>query len=49
MIHQISEWNEDWNEGGKKIHIKCTYDDIEVLNINLPKQLLRDGLQRALG
>jgi hypothetical protein len=45
MMHQIFEWNE-W---GKKIHIKCTHYDIEVLKKELSKQWLRDGLQRALG
>nr|AND47535.1 hypothetical protein RF1 [Sphagnum lenense] len=45
LLFQIPEWNEDWNEWNKEIHIKCTYDGTEVSEKELPEQWLRDGLQ----
>jgi hypothetical protein len=39
-MHEISEWNENWNEWKRKFHIKCTHDDIEVSKKELPKQWL---------
>nr|UPM51690.1 hypothetical chloroplast RF1 [Takakia lepidozioides] len=45
FLFQIPEWNEDWNEWNKEIHVKCTYDGIEVSERELPEQWLRDGLQ----
>nr|YP_010881401.1 hypothetical chloroplast RF19 [Moerckia flotoviana]WIA67354.1 hypothetical chloroplast RF19 [Moerckia flotoviana] len=39
------EWNEDWVEWNKEIHIRCTYDGTEVSEKELPEQWLRDGLQ----
>lgn len=38
MMHQISKWNEDWNEWKKEIHIQCTH---EVSKKKLPKKWLR--------
>ncbi|KAG6540752.1 hypothetical protein Mapa_017890 [Marchantia paleacea] len=40
-----SEWNQDWYEWNKEIHIRCTYDGTEVSEKELPEQWLRDGLQ----
>jgi hypothetical protein len=34
LLFQIPEWNEDWNEWNKEIHIKCTYDGTEVWRRN---------------
>nr|YP_009041054.1 Ycf1 [Tetraphis pellucida]AIB08491.1 Ycf1 [Tetraphis pellucida] len=45
LLFQTPEWNEDWNEWQKEIHIKCTYDGTEVSEKELPEQWLRDGLQ----
>ena len=45
FLFQIPEWNEDWSEWNKEIHIKCTYDGTEVSEKELPEQWLRDGLQ----
>jgi hypothetical protein len=45
VLFQVPEWNKDWNEWNKEIHIKCTYDGTEVSEKELPEQWLRDGLQ----
>jgi hypothetical protein len=44
-LFQIPEWNEDWNEWNKEIHIECTYDGTKVSEKELLEQWLRDGLQ----
>nr|YP_009668033.1 Ycf1 [Jubula hutchinsiae]QCW58808.1 Ycf1 [Jubula hutchinsiae] len=45
LLFQKTEWTEDWFEWNKEIHIRCTYDGIEVSKEELPEQWLRDGLQ----
>nr|YP_009667951.1 Ycf1 [Radula japonica]QCW58726.1 Ycf1 [Radula japonica] len=45
LLFQNPEWNEDWYQWNKEIHIKCTYDGTEVSKEELPEQWLRDGLQ----
>jgi hypothetical protein len=45
FLFQTPEWNEDWSEWSKEIHIRCTYDGTEVSEKELPEQWLRDGLQ----
>lgn len=45
FLFQNPEWNEDWSEWSKEIHIRCTYDGTEVSEKELPEQWLRDGLQ----
>nr|QYB18298.1 Ycf1 [Sphaerocarpos texanus] len=45
LLFQIPEWNLDWYEWNKEIHIRCTYDGTEVSEKELPEQWLRDGLQ----
>nr|YP_010705013.1 Ycf1 [Porella grandiloba]WCQ78549.1 Ycf1 [Porella grandiloba] len=45
FLFQNPEWNEDWSEWNKEIHIRCTYDGTEVSKEELPEQWLRDGLQ----
>nr|YP_009667785.1 Ycf1 [Schistochila macrodonta]QCW58560.1 Ycf1 [Schistochila macrodonta] len=45
LLFQNTEWNQDWSEWNKEIHIRCTYDGTEVSEKELPEQWLRDGLQ----
>nr|QYB18471.1 Ycf1 [Conocephalum salebrosum]QYB18559.1 Ycf1 [Conocephalum salebrosum] len=45
FLFQKPEWNQDWYEWNKEIHIRCTYDGTEVSEKELPEQWLRDGLQ----
>lgn len=45
LLLQNPEWDEDWSEWNREIHIRCTYDGTEVSEKELPEQWLRDGLQ----
>nr|YP_009825531.1 hypothetical protein RF1 [Botrychium lunaria]QIU83346.1 hypothetical protein RF1 [Botrychium lunaria] len=45
LLFQSPEWNEDWTEWNREIHIKCTYDGIEFSDTHLPGRWFREGLQ----
>nr|ARV78141.1 hypothetical chloroplast RF1 [Aneura pinguis]WGO60875.1 hypothetical chloroplast RF1 [Aneura pinguis]WGO60961.1 hypothetical chloroplast RF1 [Aneura pinguis] len=45
FLFQNPEWNKDWFEWNREIHIRCTYDGTEISEKELPEQWLRDGLQ----
>nr|QNH93634.1 Ycf1 [Christensenia aesculifolia] len=45
LLFQFPEWNEDWTEWNREIHIKCTYDGTEFSDTKLPGRWLREGLQ----
>nr|ARX11550.1 hypothetical protein [Ginkgo biloba]AWJ59941.1 hypothetical protein [Ginkgo biloba]AWJ60196.1 hypothetical protein [Ginkgo biloba]AWJ60366.1 hypothetical protein [Ginkgo biloba] len=45
LLFQVPEWDEDWKEWGREIHIKCTYDGIEFSETELPDGWLKDGIQ----
>nr|WGO60187.1 hypothetical chloroplast RF1 [Aneura pinguis]WGO60273.1 hypothetical chloroplast RF1 [Aneura pinguis] len=45
LLFQNPEWNKDWFEWDREIHIRCTYDGTEISEKELPEQWLRDGLQ----
>nr|YP_009158400.1 hypothetical protein [Macrozamia mountperriensis]AFS64334.1 hypothetical protein [Macrozamia mountperriensis]BAR93606.1 hypothetical protein [Macrozamia mountperriensis] len=45
LLFQVPEWDEDWGEWSKEIHIKCTYDGIEFSETEFPDRWLRDGIQ----
>nr|AHZ58033.1 hypothetical protein [Tmesipteris elongata] len=45
MLFQSPEWKEDWTEWEQEIHIKCTYDGIEVSDTELPAHWFKEGLQ----
>eukprot|EP00249_Psilotum_nudum_P019374 c27221_g1_i1 orf=593-5704(+) len=45
MLFQSPEWKEDWAEWNQEIHIKCTYDGIEVSHRHLPAHWFKEGLQ----
>nr|AJB98606.1 Ycf1 [Botrychium sp. ternatum/japonicum] len=45
LLFQPPEWNEDWTEWNREIHIKCTYDGVEFSDTHLPGRWFREGLQ----
>nr|YP_009974257.1 Ycf1 [Ptisana novoguineensis]QNH94083.1 Ycf1 [Ptisana novoguineensis] len=45
LLFQFPEWDEDWTEWNREIHIKCTYDGNEFSDTKLPGRWLREGLQ----
>nr|AJE61701.1 conserved hypothetical protein Ycf1 [Plagiogyria glauca] len=42
---QDSEWDKDWMERRREIHIKCTYDGEEFSHSRFPGRWLKEGLQ----
>lgn len=45
LLLQDSEWDKDWKEWRKEIHIKCTYDGEEFSHSRFPGRWLKEGLQ----
>nr|YP_009948641.1 Ycf1 [Sphaeropteris brunoniana]QOH97822.1 Ycf1 [Sphaeropteris brunoniana] len=45
LLLQDSEWDKDWREWRKEIHIKCTYDGEEFSHSRFPGRWLKEGLQ----
>nr|YP_009113797.1 hypothetical protein [Stangeria eriopus]AFR45443.1 hypothetical protein [Stangeria eriopus]BAR93434.1 hypothetical protein [Stangeria eriopus] len=45
LFFQVPEWDEDWREWSREIHIKCTYDGIEFSETEFPDRWLKDGIQ----
>nr|YP_011030858.1 conserved hypothetical chloroplast protein Ycf1 [Hiya brooksiae]WQT71164.1 conserved hypothetical chloroplast protein Ycf1 [Hiya brooksiae] len=45
LLRQDSEWNKDWTEWKKEIHINRTFDGEEFSQDQLPPRWLREGLQ----
>nr|YP_010308058.1 conserved hypothetical chloroplast protein Ycf1 [Microlepia speluncae]ULU27968.1 conserved hypothetical chloroplast protein Ycf1 [Microlepia speluncae] len=45
LLRQQSEWNKDWTEWEREIHINCTFDGEEFSQDQLPPRWLREGMQ----
>nr|YP_009935639.1 Ycf1 [Saururus chinensis]QNS38040.1 Ycf1 [Saururus chinensis] len=45
LLCQVPEWNEDFQEWNKEIHIKCTYNGVQLSETEFPKRWLIDGIQ----
>nr|QHN59003.1 hypothetical chloroplast RF1 [Uncifera acuminata] len=45
LLFQIPEWNEDFKEWNREIHIKCTYNGIQLSETEFPQAWLIDGIQ----
>lgn len=45
LLRQTSEWNKDWTEWKKEVHINCTFDGEEFSQDQLPPRWLREGIQ----
>nr|YP_009691070.1 conserved hypothetical chloroplast protein ycf1 [Saccoloma inaequale]QEG57850.1 conserved hypothetical chloroplast protein ycf1 [Saccoloma inaequale] len=45
VLCQKSEWNKDWREWKKEIHINCTFDGEEFSQDQLPARWAKEGLQ----
>lgn len=45
LLRQDSEWNKDWAQWKKEIHINCTFDGEEFSQDDLPPRWLREGIQ----
>nr|YP_010986675.1 hypothetical chloroplast RF1 [Linanthus parryae]WOL37722.1 hypothetical chloroplast RF1 [Linanthus parryae] len=45
LLLQSAEWSEDFNELKREIHLKCTYNGVQLSEKEFPKNWLIDGIQ----
>nr|YP_010930780.1 hypothetical chloroplast RF1 [Aerides odorata]WKL06968.1 hypothetical chloroplast RF1 [Aerides odorata] len=45
LLFQIPEWNEDFKEWNREIHIKCTYSGVQLSETEFPQDWLIEGIQ----
>nr|YP_010203883.1 photosystem I assembly protein Ycf1 [Gynostemma microspermum]UAM95898.1 photosystem I assembly protein Ycf1 [Gynostemma microspermum] len=45
LLFQFPEWSEDFKNWNKEMHIKCTYNGVQLSEKEFPKNWLTDGIQ----
>nr|YP_009092824.1 hypothetical chloroplast RF1 [Bomarea edulis]AIR12656.1 hypothetical chloroplast RF1 [Bomarea edulis] len=45
LLFQFPEWYEDLREWNREMHIKCTYNGVQLSETEFPKDWLTDGIQ----
>nr|QFV18369.1 hypothetical chloroplast RF1 [Dichocarpum sutchuenense] len=45
LLFQFPEWDEDLKEWSSEIHVKCTYNGVQLSEKEFPKNWLTDGIQ----
>nr|YP_009731910.1 hypothetical chloroplast RF19 [Diospyros celebica]QHR85910.1 hypothetical chloroplast RF19 [Diospyros celebica] len=45
LFLQFPEWSEDLKEWNKEVHVKCTYNGVQLSETEFPKNWLIDGIQ----
>nr|YP_010829105.1 hypothetical chloroplast RF19 [Silene nana]WFF47303.1 hypothetical chloroplast RF19 [Silene nana]WFF47386.1 hypothetical chloroplast RF19 [Silene nana] len=45
FLLQRPEWSEDFEEWKKEMHVKCTYNGVQLSETEFPKNWLKDGIQ----
>nr|UZZ44816.1 hypothetical chloroplast RF1 [Laportea bulbifera] len=45
LLFQFPEWYEDLTDWRKEMHVKCTYNGVQLSETEFPKNWLRDGIQ----
>nr|YP_009461602.1 Ycf1 [Ranunculus reptans]AUT82911.1 Ycf1 [Ranunculus reptans] len=45
LVFQPAEWHEDLEEWNREIHVKCTYNGVQLSENEFPKNWLTDGIQ----
>nr|QNL16189.1 hypothetical chloroplast RF1 [Anemone taipaiensis] len=45
LIFQSPEWHEDLEDWSREMHVKCTYNGVQLSETELPKNWLNDGIQ----
>nr|YP_010375483.1 hypothetical protein RF1 [Pontederia africana]QXU59349.1 hypothetical protein RF1 [Pontederia africana] len=45
LLFQFPEWHEDLREWNREMHIKCTYNGVQLSETEFPKDWLTDGIQ----
>nr|UHJ17323.1 hypothetical protein RF1 [Berberis dasystachya] len=45
LLFQIPEWRKDWKAWHNEMHVKCTYNGVQLSENEFPKDWLTDGIQ----
>nr|ADD30912.1 putative RF1 protein [Ximenia americana] len=45
LLFQFPEWSEDLKEWNREMHVKCTYNGVQLSETEFPKNWLTDGIQ----
>nr|YP_001294243.1 hypothetical chloroplast RF1 [Buxus microphylla]A6MM95.1 RecName: Full=Protein TIC 214; AltName: Full=Translocon at the inner envelope membrane of chloroplasts 214; Short=AtTIC214 [Buxus microphylla]ABQ45308.1 hypothetical chloroplast RF1 [Buxus microphylla]WEB60488.1 hypothetical chloroplast RF1 [Buxus sinica var. parvifolia] len=45
LLFQFPEWSEDLKDWSREIHVKCTYNGVQLSETEFPKNWLIDGIQ----
>nr|YP_010576487.1 hypothetical protein RF1 [Antidesma bunius]UZN44028.1 hypothetical protein RF1 [Antidesma bunius] len=45
LLFQFPEWSEDFKDWNKEMHVKCTYNGVQLSETEFPKNWLTDGIQ----
>nr|YP_010615431.1 Ycf1 protein [Moringa peregrina]QCW94828.1 Ycf1 protein [Moringa oleifera]QWL14912.1 hypothetical chloroplast RF19 [Moringa oleifera]WAS38187.1 Ycf1 protein [Moringa oleifera]WAS38271.1 Ycf1 protein [Moringa peregrina] len=45
LLFQLPEWSEDLKDWTREMHIKCTYNGVQLSETEFPKNWLTDGIQ----
>nr|YP_009557058.1 hypothetical protein RF1 [Trigastrotheca stricta]QBC70685.1 hypothetical protein RF1 [Trigastrotheca stricta] len=45
LLLQLPEWSEDLEEWNREMHVKCTYNGVQLSETEFPKNWLTDGIQ----
>nr|AKT73998.1 hypothetical chloroplast RF19 [Corsia cf. boridiensis SPL470-2] len=45
LLFQFPEWYEDFKEWNKEMHVKCTYNGVQLSETEFPKDWLTEGIQ----
>nr|URQ21714.1 hypothetical chloroplast RF19 [Viburnum opulus var. sargentii] len=45
LLLQFPEWSEDFQEWNREMHVKCTYNGVQLSEKEFPKNWLTDGIQ----
>nr|YP_009760343.1 hypothetical chloroplast RF1 [Garcinia gummi-gutta]QIQ57146.1 hypothetical chloroplast RF1 [Garcinia gummi-gutta] len=45
LLFQFPEWSEDFQDWNREMHVKCTYNGVQLSETEFPKNWLTDGIQ----
>nr|ATV97074.1 hypothetical chloroplast RF1 [Eschweilera wachenheimii] len=45
LLFQFPEWSEDFKEWNREMHVKCTYNGVQLSETEFPKNWLTEGIQ----
>nr|YP_009232502.1 Ycf1 [Eutrema botschantzevii]AMA21489.1 Ycf1 [Eutrema botschantzevii] len=45
LLFQITEWSEDLKDWKREMHVKCTYNGVQLSETEFPRNWLTDGIQ----